>query len=411
MEFKLYTSRWYMLALFCFVNFCNAALWVTFAPISDLTATYIGGSSGNVTSVNFLATVYLILYLPGSILGVITRKMFSLRVSLIIAGMLSFVGSLIRLIGALARDSSSSAGIYSALFIGQCISALAQPMFVNIVAYISMLWFPEAERDLATTIGSMFSPLGNALGQVLPPALVSEQDGTISGMSALQGVECVLCAVSLLLVVVFFQSEPPTPPSAVALNRSMIQSSTDVGDAKKSTSAPSDASDHYGSFQKELKLLFTDRNFVILFTVFSLGLGLFNALLTLLYQFIQPYGYSNDDAGNFGAAFIVSGLIGSALAGWILNKYKRYNLTLKIYIVLVVTAILVFVCELSADNLNALLISFVYLGFTMLPLLPIFMETCAETTYPVSEDVSVGALLVGMVNIFAIDKEICFKIS
>lgn len=387
-----------MLGLFCFVNFCNAALWVTFAPISDLTVTYIGGSVGNITSVNFLATIFLIIYLPGSILGVVTRKMFSLRTSLIIAGFLSFFGSLIRLFGALAYNSSTSGGIYSALFIGQCISALAQPMFINIVAYISMLWFPESERDFATTIGSMFSPLGNALGQILPPAFVSQSDdGSIVGMSGLQGVECALCAVSLLLVIIFFQSEPPTPPSTVALNRSLIESNVEVNN---DNSTPESA-DHYSSFKQELTMLFTDRNFVILFTVFSLGLGLFNALLTLLFQFIQPYGYSNDDAGNFGAAFIVAGLIGSALAGWILNKYKRYNLTLKVYIVLVVTAILVFVCELSANNLVPLLIAFIYLGATMLPLLPIFMETCAETTYPVSEDVSVGALLVGG-NIFGV---------
>jgi Na+/melibiose symporter-like transporter len=204
----------------------------------------------------------------------------------------------------------------------------------------------------------------------------------------------------------FFQSEPPSPPSAVALNRkNLIDSSnnnnTQEGD-KGEKSDNQSSSDHYASFKQELTVLFTDRNFVILFTVFSLGLGLFNALLTLLFQFIQPYGYSNDDAGNFGAAFIVAGLIGSALAGWILNKYKRYNLTLKVYIVLVVTAILVFVCELSSDNLAALLISFIYLGFTMLTLLPIFMETCAETTYPVSEDVSVGALLVGMLRFYFI---------
>lgn len=306
--------------------------------------------------------------------------------------MLSFIGSLIRLVGALARESSSSGGVYSALFIGQCVGALAQPMFVNIVAYISMLWFPESERDLATTIGSMFSPLGNALGQILPPALVSQSDdGTVTGMSSLQGVECALCAVSLVLVFLFFQSEPPTPPSAVALNRNLIESSV----TGKNENVSEESTDHYASFKNELMLLFTDRNFVILFTVFSLGLGLFNALLTLLYQFIQPYGYSNDDAGNFGAAFIVAGLVGAAFAGWLLNKYKRYNLTLKVYIVLVVTAILVFVCELKANNLTALLVAFVYLGFTMLPLLPIFMETCAETTFPVSEDVSVGALLVG----------------
>jgi hypothetical protein len=31
-------------------------------------------------------------------------------------------------------------------------------------------------------------------------------------------------------------------------------------------------------------------------------------------------------------------------------------------------------------------------GFAMLPLLPVMMENCAECTYPVGEDVSVGVM-------------------
>ena len=32
--------------------------------------------------------------------------------------------------------------------------------------------------------------------------------------------------------------------------------------------------------------------------VFSIGMGTFNAIMVLLYQMIEDYGYSNDDAGS-----------------------------------------------------------------------------------------------------------------
>ncbi len=78
---------------------------------------------------------------------------------------------------------------------------------------------------MATTIGSLFNPLGNALGQILPVLLVSSTSTdandaaqamtfeTVDGMDALMGVELALCALPLLLSYAFFEAAPPTPPS------------------------------------------------------------------------------------------------------------------------------------------------------------------------------------------------------
>ena len=61
----MYSSRWSTLLIFCFINMCNAILWVTFAPISDISADYFGGDIGNATAVNMLATSFLIFFAPG----------------------------------------------------------------------------------------------------------------------------------------------------------------------------------------------------------------------------------------------------------------------------------------------------------------------------------------------------------
>jgi hypothetical protein len=72
-----------------------------------------------------------------------------------------------------------------------------------------------SEREIATTIASLFNPLGNAFGQVLPPFFVKETDGgeSITGMRDLMIFESMLIFVPLVVAFVFFKSEPPSPPS------------------------------------------------------------------------------------------------------------------------------------------------------------------------------------------------------
>ena len=84
---KIYASRWNMLAMFSFINFCNALMWVTFAPISDITEDYFGCST---TAVNMLAIIFQILYVPGTILGSMSMKSYGMRNTLIFGGLLLF---------------------------------------------------------------------------------------------------------------------------------------------------------------------------------------------------------------------------------------------------------------------------------------------------------------------------------
>ena len=67
----------------------------------------------------------------------------------------------------------------------------------------------------------------------------------------------------------------------------------------------------FNKLRQESFVLFSNRNYIVLFIAFSIGVCFFNSLLTLLNQIIAPHGYSNDDAGFFGAVFIGLGLVGA----------------------------------------------------------------------------------------------------
>lgn len=179
--YKAYRERWYALAIFCALEMANALLWVTFSPISDITQHYFGSSTyyGSTTGVNMMANIFLILYTPGTIISVLSMKYLKPRKALLYAGLLTGVGALLRYLAALFDSTLSQEQVYILIFIGQCLSAIAQPMFLNFPPAIASIWFPVDERDISTTIGSMSSPIGNAIGSVIPVLFVSEdQTGT-----------------------------------------------------------------------------------------------------------------------------------------------------------------------------------------------------------------------------------------
>lgn len=175
-ELKVYPFRWFILAMFCCLEISNALLWVTFAPISDIAGNYFGGGYyGSTTSVNMLANIYLILYGPGTIMSIILMKYCKPKQSMIIAGSLNLLGAFIRYIASANSSSIGFGTLYILIMIGQSFAAISQPFFVNCPPMIAATWFPVNEREMATTIGSVCSPVGNAIGQLIPVYLVAQQ--------------------------------------------------------------------------------------------------------------------------------------------------------------------------------------------------------------------------------------------
>lgn len=164
-----------MLFIFCLLEIANALMWVSFAPISNIASHYFGGGVyGSDTSINMLANVFLVLYAPGTFLASLSIKRYGVKRSLIIAGTITALGMLIRVIAAWLHDDLGNATTYGMMLLGQCLGSIAQPMFLNLPPVISSIWFPIFERDITTTIGALSSPIGNAIGAILPVVFVTE---------------------------------------------------------------------------------------------------------------------------------------------------------------------------------------------------------------------------------------------
>ena len=87
--------------------------------------------------------------------------------------------------------------------------------------------------------------------------------------------------------------------------------------------------------------------------------------------------------------------MGAGTAGQLMEKTRAYRTILKAGVGSCVFTTLFLVAMLFADNYWPLLVAFALFGLSILPLLPVMMENCAECTYPIPEDLSMGVMFVG----------------
>jgi FLVCR family MFS transporter 7 len=309
------------------------------------------------------------------------------------------VGTLLNVAGAALRfaatrsDTSPQVGGYAILVAGQCLAALAQPFFMNVPARISSDWFPASQRDVAVTVGSMFNPVGIAIGTVLPPALVS----AAGGFPVLMLVELAVAAAGFLLVFFFFESRPPTAPTYSQALRHAA-----------SAAASTTLSDVLSKLWGDVRACLGNRDFRVLFVGFGVGLGVFNTLTTVIEQIVAPSGYTSDDAGTFGALIIGCGLVSAGFVGAYMDASHRYNQILKTNFVLAFVVALAFVLNLQPNRFTVLCVCFGLLGALILPLLPVTFQCGVECCYPVDEETTSGLLMVsgsvlGIPMIFTMD--------
>jgi len=431
---KADASRGWMLLIYCMLSCSNSAMWVAFAPISDEASIFFGVSN---SLINLLAISWSVIYGPGTVLGVWWLSKYKLRDTLILGGMMTVIGGVIRMLAVFCRDIFGAEATYSLVLLGQLLAGVGQPIIVNLATAMASSWFPLEERDRSTTIASIFNPLGNAIGQILPPLLVAttasgdddDDYRDITGMNMLMLVQFLMALVPVIIAFFYFKERPSSAPSYSEAFRDTARGAMAVGGGSqgsftgkvaqgqegrtRSTSVEGGLRDRIsrhsagassidgGSAVKlgweqvltEGKALWKNKQYLYLLLSFSVGLGLVNSVLTLVFQLVDPYGYSNTDAGLFGFVLILSGLLGAAVMAWVMEHTRAYRTIYSYGFLLCTITVTFFTTMLYHDNFNLLIFSFGLMGMTIVPIFPVCLENTAECTYPISEDISVGVLL------------------
>lgn len=302
-KIKVYKMRWYILLCICMANISNAINWINFSSIADFTGQFY---KIDYELVNYLSLVYLILATPAGFFSFWLIDTFGVRSSVNIGSWFNFIGAGVRLLSALDMANGepivSQSYKYPILLFGQCLCALAQPFIMFVATKFANTWFADDQRALANTIALGSNTLGILIGALISPIIVESPNAFVSEMCLLHLVSFTISLAPAVLSCFITRSTPPTPPSYSALvtrqeqtsslsSQYLINSSDNLVETKTSFKV------YLGQVGKLLK----SKDFLILFFSFGLALGLFSTLTTLIEQIFCTRGYSDEDAGIFGA--------------------------------------------------------------------------------------------------------------
>lgn len=348
--YRVYRSRFFGLAQLVLLNIVISWDWLTFAAVSSTSAEFYNVSE---TAINWLSTGFLFAFVIASPATIWVLNRAGPKASILVASSLTLAGNWIRYGG--SRCSPPSFGVVS---FGQIIIGLAQPFVLAAPTRYSNLWFSDSGRVSATALASLANPFGGALGQLIGPLWATDAPG-IPNMVLYTAIISSVAA----LPAPFIPSAPPTPPSAVAAAEKL-------------------------DLRRALHELPRNGSFWLICIPFSVLVGFFNAVSSLLNQILEPFGFSETDAGIAGGVLILVGLIASAIISPLTDRTKAYLLTVKVLIPFIAISYIILIFMPPTKSIAGVYIACALIGGTSFSLLPCALELLSLATHPVSPEVS-----------------------
>lgn len=372
-EYKVYKRRFFGLAQLCLLNIVVSWDWIAFAPVSKTSAQYFNTSE---TNINWVSTAFLFAFCVTTPPTFFVLHRYGTKTAIIIAASLLLVGNWV-------KYGATRANNFAGVMVGQLIIGFAQPFVLSSPTSYSNLWFSAAGRTTATAITSLSNPFGAALGQLISP-FWADKPSEIPNMILYISIISSIAAVPSF----FIPAKPPSPASA---------GSTRGDDHMDRT-----------SLRKDLHMLSRSPEFYMIGVPFMLYVGLFNAFSSLLNQILEPYGFSEDNAGIAGAVLIVVGLVCAAISSPIIDKYKFYLTYIKVAIPVLAIGYLVFIWAPQSKSLAFVFVICAILGAASFGLVPVALEFLVEIHYPLGPELGsslcwCGGQLLGGIFIVIMD--------
>lgn len=346
---QVYPYRWFLLIVYMLGNVSLQIMWISYATVTLEAAMYYSVGEFEIL---FLSTIFMIVYIPVSFFATWFINKFGFRIGVGLGAMINGVFGFLRVF--------VGPNYLLVLFI-QIVMSVSQPFFLNSVSLLSANWFPESERTRATGLSVNSQLLGVALGMVLTPIIVVTFN--LEVMLFIYGLYSLIIGIIFVLIA---RDKPPTPPSlTVKTEKTVLKGSS--------------------------RLLFRNKQFLIIVVIFFVGLGAFNMVSTYIELIVAPRGLTAIEVGNLGGLLILGGMIGAILMSTLADKLRKRVFLIKIS--LVIGAASFFVISFASSTVMLYLFGFL-LGFGLLSVGPVLLEYTVDITVPVPEASSNGMLMV-----------------
>ncbi|XP_069694726.1 choline/ethanolamine transporter FLVCR1-like isoform X2 [Periplaneta americana] len=343
LEHRVFTKRWLILCIYFFFAVMSAFQWYQYSSIANVIERYY-----NVSNVAVDWTT-------------------GLRWHII-------VGTFTMALGATVKVFSVEPHLFWVTFVGQTLVSLSQAVVLPLPQYVAAIWFGANQVSTACAIAVNGTMLGIALGLLLPPMIVHNHDNLEmvgAGLEYMFYWTAGLSALSFVFALIFLEAEPPLPPShEQALKRN----------------------ESYQDFTV-LKNLILNPCYVLILASYAINQGTVNSLSTLLNRAILHYFQHGEEfAGRVGLLLIVTGMVGTALWGVIMDHTLKYRECATIVFALSVLGMVAFALTLEVEEEIYVYLSTAFIGFFLGSYVSIAYSFSYEVTYPAPEG-TVGGML------------------
>jgi MFS family permease len=374
---RLSKYRWVVLSALMVISLMVQIQWLTHAPIARAADVYYAGhfNPSSFFNIDFLASSYMFFY----ILFCIPASYF-IDTYGIVKGV--GLGALLTAIGAAIKALSGTS--FNMVMTGQIVLAIAQPFVMNAATALTAKWFPVKERAIATGLATLSQYIGVLIAMVVTPMLIvskASDPNYGSGIDSMLKIYGILTVVLCLAGMILLREKPKYPVSLEPV--------------------PS------LKFADGIKHIFKLRDMWMMVILFTIGLGIFNAISSMVDSIAEYLGVV-DSNGMIGGLMLIGGIIGAIIVPILSDYFRKRKLFLVICIIGMVPGVAGIALApaltgghgVNPDGAYTIaLISSFMLGFFVMSAGPIGFQYAAEVSAPAPESTSQGLLLlVGQIS-------------
>lgn len=375
---RVFGRRWLVLGIFSLLGFMQGLVWNSWGPIQNSARRALGFTTPDIS--------LLVLWGP---IGFAPCFLFTwlmdtkgLRLTVVLAALLMSIGTLLRCI-----PINNLLIKRWLIHTGQLFNGLAGPVVVNAPPFLSTTWFAPDQRATATAIASLFNYFGGACAFLVGPLVVPAPNGTTplltgdlsqSNDSIKEHIQALLFAefaVTVLLfavVIAYFPSQPPLPPSIAAASQRL-------------------------NYRTSICRLLGNFRFLMIASAFAMPLGILAGWTGVLDIIVTPLKVNQVDAGWIGFWSVIGGCVVGILCARFADFFRGI---LKLILLLLFSgatlssAWFALTCFNSVTHLPitrvTLYTSCILTGIFIISSVPFFFELFVETVYPVPEGITCG---------------------
>ncbi len=368
--YKYPNSRWFMLSLFMFLTIVVELQWLTHAPIARVAHTFYADQlTEGWLNIDSIALIYMIVFIVLCLPASYIIDTYGIKKGIGLGALLILTGSVIKGFGA-----SSLLWVFT----GQFFLAVAQPFILNSVTAFSARWFALNERAIVAGLLALAQYIGILLAMVVTPMLVESSIESAEygkGIDSMLMIYMIPSVISAVLFLIFFKEQPKDLPFDISHERL--------------------------NFKQGILHMFRLKDALLVLFLFTIGLGIFNSISTLVDSIAANLNISDSD-GYIGGVMLIGGIIGALIIPYLSDYYRKRKLFLILCMILFIPSIfgLAFASEISGylhlsvqNTYNFALISSFLLGLSIMSAGPIVFQYTAEITAPTPESTSQGILL------------------